>query len=236
MIVYQAYNPITNSYYVGKTTKPLHKRRLRHEQDAMRHRGNSVFHKAIRKYGIGVFDWCVLHYAITHSDLNIAERRWIALVRVAGHKLYNLRPGGDGGSYPGEDNPNFGRIMPEEQKVKISNGLREYYKDKPGTMTGRKGSLSSFFGQRHTEDTKKRIAESQKKRKDRLYMQGAANPSARSILCVTTSESFSTATEAANKYNCDISSIIKCCRGKINKVKGLVFKYKEPGVFGWVQA
>lgn len=44
---------------------------------------------------------------------------------------------------------------------------------------------------------------------------GGNNPSAKKIMCLTTNEVFDTATEAAKKYNTDISHIIKCCRGKL---------------------
>lgn len=81
-------------------------------------------------------------------------------------------------------------------------------------------------------DAKRKMAEA-KKGKVLPHMVGGNNPSARRVYCSTTGETFDTASQAARKYNCDLSSIIKCCKGKQTHVKGLRFEY-APGVFGWV--
>jgi group I intron endonuclease len=224
MIIYQAYNPISNKYYVGKTVSPLHKRRLRHEKDAYRNCGNSMFHKAIRKYGLSVFEWCVLHHAKAIDELNSAEKHWIDILKRAGHVLYNLRPGGDGGSYPGEGNPNFGKTVPDSRKKKISEGLRLHYKDNPGTMTGKSGLNCPWFGKRHTDESKAKISAAHKSI-PKPHLSGSRNPSATAVVCLTTGEMFGTATEAAKKFQCDLSSIIKCCKGKKKMVAGLKFEY-----------
>ena len=41
------------------------------------------------------------------------------------------------------------------------------------------------------------------------------------------------AKKAAKRLNVDLSSIIKCCRGKAKTCGGFVWKYGEPGVYGW---
>lgn len=224
MIVYQAYNPISNRFYVGKTTQPLWVRRRRHAADAQRERSNSWFHKAIRKYGIDIFEWCVLAHASSPDELDRLERHWISLIKNAGHSVYNLRPGGTGGSEPGVNNHNYGRTIPKERRRKISQALREYYEGKPGTMTGMTGELAPFYGMSHGEEARRKISEANKGR-PRPDIKGASNPSARRVFCETTSESFDTATEAAEKYQLDLSSIIKCCKGKSKSVKGMRFRY-----------
>lgn len=58
---------------------------------------------------------------------------------------------------------------------------------------------------------------------------GAKNGSARSIYCYTKQGEFvkhySYATLAAKELDCDLSSIIKSCKGKLQSVKGYVFRY-----------
>jgi group I intron endonuclease len=224
VIVYQAYHKPTHSFYVGKTTQPLWKRRARHNKDANRVIGNSMFHKAIRKYGIEGFEWCVLGYASDAAQLSEMERHWISLIKETGHRMYNLRPGGDGGSAPGSQNHNYGRAMSATAKAKIAQSLRDYYADKPGTMTGRGGESSPFWGRSHSLEARAKISAGNLGR-SRPDIVGGLNPSARRILCVTTGEVFETATIAAKKYDSDLSSIIKCCKGKVKSVKGRKFVY-----------
>jgi len=231
MIIYQAHNRISNAFYVGKTVKPLQHRINQHMVDAGLARNNSIFHKAIRKYGKDAFDWYVLVTAGSLEDLNNAERVWIERIRSAGHRLYNLRPGGDGGSVAGKANHNYGRTMPDSVRMKVSEGLKRYYSDKPGPMTGQPGPMT---GKKHTAETRKKISDGLKG--PRPSIAGALNPSARAVVCVTTGKMFDTATIAAREYEIDMSSIIKCCRGKKKTVGGYEFEYAKPssGVFGWV--
>jgi group I intron endonuclease len=222
MLVYQAYNPISNKFYIGKTTKPLYVRRERHLKDAARKSNKSMFHKSIRKHGIEVFDWCVLGFGRSVDELNKLEKYWIDLVKRAGHGIYNMTQGGDGGSVPGKDNPNYGKTIPQSQRDSISQSLKRYYSTHPGTMTGRASPLK---GKPISEEVKKRISISHRRIK-KTWLVGERNPSARAVVCITTGELFATATSASKYFNCDISSIIKCCRGKKKTVKGMQFAYQ----------
>lgn len=223
MLVYQAYNTISGKFYVGKTTKTLEGRIRQHYNDTNIER-MTYFHKALRKYPPETFQWVVLGTANTLGELNQLERHWISLLKECGHPLYNMRDGGDGGSRPGKDNHRYGKSVPANQRDKISNALKAYYATRPGPMTGRVGELSPQFGKPRTDEEKRRISQS-KKGKSRPDMIGAFNPSAVAIFCETTGEAFETATAAAEKYSSDLSSIIKCCRGKVNSVRGKVYRY-----------
>lgn len=244
MIVYHAYRIDSPAFYVGKTTKSLEHRRKRHERDAMLCRTKSRFHKAIRKYGVDGFEWRVLDECSTVDELNRTERAWIALVRDCGHKLYNLTDGGDGGDCGGSTFWKNNSPSPE-MREKISISLKQYYTKNPHPRKG-----LSCEGRKHSEDAKKRISESKmghsvsvstrdklraanigKKLKPHVLellmvkFSGAANPSARRVVCITTGETFDFAKLAADKYSIDLSSIIKCCRGKAKSVGGKVFEY-----------
>lgn len=45
---------------------------------------------------------------------------------------------------------------------------------------------------------------------------GSLNPHSKSVICVNTNEVFDSLTSASRKYNLDISSLTKCCNGKVN--------------------
>jgi len=54
---------------------------------------------------------------------------------------------------------------------------------------------------------------------------GELNYSAKKIKCTTTDEVFTTMKEACEKYELDMSSVVKICKGKRKSTKGLVFQY-----------
>lgn len=76
-------------------------------------------------------------------------------------------------------------------------------------------------------------------RKCHTDVKGAKNPSARAVSCYTKDgvlvKVYQYAKIAAEEKQVDLSSIIKCCRGKIKTCKGFVWKYAEPGVYGWAE-
>lgn len=226
MIVYQAHNPITNTFYIGKTVKTLEHRKKQHNVEARLKRNNSYFHKAIRKYGFDIFNWYVLEETTDKEALAEAEIRWIKLLKDCGHKIYNLTSGGDGGS---TNNYSKGKTMFKETREKISNGLKEYYRYKESPATGRK----------HTEESKRKISQTklgnrvseETKQKLREAFTGENNPSAKKIICITTGEYFPYATLASKKYGVDLSGIIKCCKGKLKSIRGYEFRYFDEGVY-----
>ena len=58
---------------------------------------------------------------------------------------------------------------------------------------------------------------------------GKNNPSAKPVMCLTTGEIFDYAKLAAIKYDVDLSSIIRCCKGKQKSVKKMKFEYYPQG-------
>lgn len=57
------------------------------------------------------------------------------------------------------------------------------------------------------------------------YLYGALNNSARKVFCTTTKEHFLTMKDACEKYNLDMSALVKVCKGKQTHCKGLKFIY-----------
>jgi hypothetical protein len=61
-IVYLATNLTNGKRYIGATSRSLEVRRYEHEWCALKGKASTCrfFHAAIRKYGVGVFEWRVL--------------------------------------------------------------------------------------------------------------------------------------------------------------------------------
>ena len=93
-------------------------------------------------------------------------------------------------------------------------------------------------GKHHTEETKEKlrnkIISDETKRKMSLNhadVSGDKNPSARAICQLDLNgnliNEFSYASLAAKEFNIDLSSIIKCCKGKQKTAGGYKWKYKS---------
>lgn len=248
MIVYHAYKKNEPCFYVGKTEHQLQHRRRQHENECKKPRSNSYFHRALLKYGADAFDWRVLEECKSVDELNKAEIRWIATVKECGHKLCNMTNGGEGGNTSAESYWAVHGIR-EDMKKKISESLKLYYQTHPHPSKGK-----TRTGKPHTQESKDkmRVAKNghpvseetrEKLRQANLgktlkphviemlskRFSGANNPSAKAVICITTGEVFAYAKLAAIKYNIDLSSIIKCCKGKAKTVKKMKFEYYPAG-------
>lgn len=253
MIIYHAYHKEKPEFYIGKTVFTLEHRKNQHQNEARYRRSNSYFHKALRKYGIDSFNWKILEVCDTLDQLNTAEIKWIKLVRECGHKLYNIVDGGTGGDCGGskywkEHSPS------DEIRKKISDGLKQYYSENTHIQKGK-----THVGHPHSEEAKEKMSRSKighavsEQTREKLRQintgnklqpqvieilrekfSGKNNPSAKSIICTTTGEYFDYAKLASIKYGVDLSSIIKCCKGKLKTCKGMVFEY-SPTAYpeGW---
>lgn len=117
-------------------------------------------------------------------------------------------------------------VFPKSLSKKISNSLREYYRTHNPTFLGRKHSEETIQKMRSRIISEKTR---QKMRKNHRNVCGENNPSARKIrqLSITGEEIavYDYATIAAKKYGLDLSSIIKCCRGKHKTCGGFRWEY-----------
>jgi group I intron endonuclease len=181
--VYAARNKINGMTYVGKTTRTLEERKQGHLKDAL-DGSHLYFHKSIRKYGFGAFEWTVLY----QDDDN--DREWMdwwemKFIRRLGTKKpggYNLSDGGEGGTgfkhtedarrkmslagkgrkHTEEHNRKIGdaqrgRKQSEEQRKKNS----ECHKGLPVSDETRRKMSASRIGYKHSEETRRKIGQSQ---------------------------------------------------------------------------
>ena len=106
--IYKIINKVNSKIYIGKTTKSIQERFLRHCYNSKTQ--NTHLYHAFHKYGIENFDIQILEE--TSIDiLNDREKYWISKLEPQ----YNMTPGGDGGDTSNSPNYKLGmknRIHP----------------------------------------------------------------------------------------------------------------------------
>lgn len=157
-IIYGWYCTVTDKWYISQTVRP--EDRFKSHIILSENNDKSYFHKALRKYPLDNWVYCVLEDNILRENLNMKEIDWIEYYDSF-YSGYNLTLGGGG---------SVSRICTEETKKKISDAkvgkpLSEQTKQR--MSESRKGKPSPFYGRHHTEETKKRLSEIEK---------GAGNP------------------------------------------------------------
>lgn len=136
-IIYGWYCIPTSLWYIGQTVNP-DKRFINH----IKSKPDTVFHRALRKYGLENFVYCVLEENVLRENLNMREMDWIEYYDSL-YCGYNMTAGGNQ------------TIFSEEFKRKMSESRK-------GKFVGEK---NSFYGKHHSEETKKKLSESHKGKK-----------------------------------------------------------------------
>ena len=146
--IYALYDEFDYVRYIGKTVQPLAKRYLSHMHEAQRgvhtHKCNwirSMIHRG--------FAPAIRCLRIVTGNGNTTEKHYIQQYRQLGVSLVNQLPGGGG----------------------IPKGYKFSETTKRRMSIAHRGSKNHFFGKRHSETTKKLIAE-----KARIRNLGKANP------------------------------------------------------------
>lgn len=178
-IVYKALNKVTRKVYVGQTLRGLAKRRYEHFRQA-KYKDTIYFHKALRKYGEGSFDWSILVYSDSKEELDKAERYWIQFYKATDSLFgYNQTYGGEGGLLTAEVLAKISKkkkgCIPWNKGITCSNATREkirqanlgktpWNKGIPATEEQKRkqsesirGRPSAFKGKRHTAEAKRKI-------------------------------------------------------------------------------
>ena len=172
----------------------------------------------------------------------LAEMEAIDQYRRIGVRLVNKTDGGEGStgaklseqtrrrmseSRRGANNPNFGKARPESVKEAIS-------EKRKGRVAG---GDHPRFGLTVSDEMRKRISE--KLKGLRMTPEQAAKHSEglrryhdtagrrKPVLCVTTGESFPTASAAADKLKLIRQSVRDVCKGKLKQTGGYVFEWSK---------
>lgn len=172
-IIYLLTNLTTGKKYVGKSSKSLEKRWRQHVQDCRKGRAVHLYN-AMRKYGEDSFSRIVIDTASNNERACEFESYYIRLYDThLKEKGYNLTMGGDGGNFNEETRQKIGLKSqaawqdPEIRKNRMATLLRGPASPKYGVrppesaiqkarerMTGCFGELNSFYGQKHTLETR----------------------------------------------------------------------------------
>lgn len=200
-IVYMATNRNNGKRYIGVTRFPIMQRARYHAFCARQGKNNGAFHRAIRKYGPGVFDWAVLERC---DNCFIALEREIALI-AALKPEYNSTKGGDG---------RLGGGMTEDGRRRIS----EAHKGKQRRL-----------GSTHTPEVRQLLREIGLNNKGTWEKFSHMGPQAlaRCVVCITDGTVHDSASAAALAYGIAKSAVIEVCLGKKYRktAGGKVFRY-----------
>ena len=139
-IIYGWYNTLTDMWYVGQTVEPEN-RFNSHIRGVIDHNDNNYFHRALRKYGLDNFVYCVLEENILRANLNLKEQEWIEEFESF-ESGYNMTAGG------GQT------IFSVEMKKKMS----ESHKGKHFSEEHRKNLSNAFKGKHLSDETKKKLS------------------------------------------------------------------------------
>ena len=198
---------------------------------------NYLFYRAIVKYGWNNFEHIIIKDNLSANEAKELEAHLISAWKLTDPQYgYNIREGGDGSfseasrkamSQSRLGNKNCaGRKLPESTKAKISASLHDFYCTHPPTFLGKKHSAKTIQKLKSREFT----AETRRKMHiNHADVSGSNNPSAKKVRQLSLSgepiRDFDYAKLAANEYNLDLSSIIKCCRGKQKTCGGFRWEY-----------
>lgn len=199
---------------------------------------NYLFNRAIQKYGWDNIEHVILYSGLSEDEAKRIEEDLIEKWHLTDPKYgFNLREGGDGSfsehsrelmskSRMGNKN-SVGREVADDTRAKISQSLREYYKDHKPTFSGRhhsKATIEKLKARHFSDETRAKMS------KNHASVAGANNPSSRPIRQLSLSGEliceYDYAKLAATKYNIDLSAIIKCCKGKQKTCGGYRWEYK----------
>ena len=219
-IIYGWYCIPTSLWYIGQTIKE-EKRFKTHIKDAFNKRDNNIFHRALRKYGLENFVYCILEENVLRANLNMREMDWIEYYDSF-YSGYNLTLGGGGikgksSGMKGKPAWNKGKIdiYSEETKKKMSEshkGIKNYNYNKPRTEETRKKISNANKSRVVTKETRKKNSESHKKKVNKYNLNGSYLQTYNSIIEAKT-----------QNPKCDAISAV--CKGKRRQAGGFIWKY-----------
>lgn len=151
--IYIVENNINNKRYIGKKTGKF---------DKNYYGSGIIVRQAIKKYGKDEFSVKILEYCDSQEILNEREKHFIQTLNPE----YNIAAGGDGGHVLKYADKNYVKEIYIKRSITMSNTWNNISKEKReewgrNISIKRKGS-NGRTGTHHSEETKKRISESNK--------------------------------------------------------------------------
>jgi len=178
MIIYKITCKVNNKIYIGQTIKTVEQRWKEHVGTSIK--GQSLFCRAIRKYGPDSFLVEVIESCSTEEDLNLREIFWIKEFSSFGDNGYNLTEGGQGcsGYHHTKDMKlhlseiHKGRKFSDEHLKNLGLAQKERMKRSPHSEEARKKMSEGARNRKISEEHKKIISESNRLRALKNPMSG----------------------------------------------------------------
>lgn len=194
--VYMYINTINNKIYIGQTNN-LERRHKEHINSSYNEKAkdyNVPFHKAIRKYGIEIFELFILEQELTREELNELEEEYIKEYNsLSKQDGYNIRGGGDytyslEGKTEEEKREIYkkigenkkGKELSQEHKDKIREAkqgttLTQEHKDKISKTLKEGYENNSHKRIEYTDELRDKMSKSQKQKYDNGYINPMQN-------------------------------------------------------------
>lgn len=228
-VIYEHVSP-SGKVYIGQTCQQLN-RRWRNGNGYVK---NTYFYRAIKKYGWDNFQHNVICRCDTLEEANEIEAELIQKYKSNNPRYgYNISGGGDGaervaestrqlmsqmmkGKFAGKDNPNYGRKHTPEERKRMSDFQREYFKTHKGNR----------FGAVRSEESKQKQSKSRKNSaKAQEAIKRLNQSKAKKVLCVETGVVYDSTHDAARKTGFAQGDIAATCRGKYSQSYGYHWEY-----------
>ena len=199
-IIYGWYNTKSEKWYIGQTVNP--EGRFNCHIRLSLNNDNTHFHRALRKYGLENFVYCILEDNVLRDNLNMKEQEWIEYYDSF-YDGYNMTAGGDGTLLCAPWNK--GKHHSEETIKKMSKSLKGRFI----------GENNPFYGKHHSIESRKKNSEAHKGRKAKKVNQYDKEGN-----FVHQWDSMGDIKRAGFKSN-----ISYCCQGKMQYANGFIWKY-----------
>lgn len=234
-IVYKHTNTANGKVYIGITSTDIE---TLSGINGKNYANNTLFNKAIKKYGWQAFAHDVLLDNLSLKEATDAERMFIQMYNSTNPAYgYNLSSGGEGG--------NTGCSISDEERTNRSNRVR----GKNNPQFGKFGAEHPAFGCKHSEESKNAVSEALlgrmysnetlKRMRDAARSRGAwvgnknpmsgkkygDAPQSRAVVCVETGELFDSVKRAAVSLGVAPTNITNVCNGRQRTSCGFHWRY-----------
>jgi len=170
VIIYKITCKINNKVYIGQTIKSIDHRWKEHLSASIK--GQSLFYRAIKKYGADSFLIEVLENCTSEEELNLREVFWIKKFSSFGDNGYNLTEGGQGcNGYRHSDDVKThlskvhkGRKFSDEHLKNLGLAQKERMRRSPHGEDARKKMSEGAKNKKISDEHKKKISESNRLR------------------------------------------------------------------------
>jgi group I intron endonuclease len=220
--VYKHTSPV-GKVYIGITRNP--QRRFSRRGNC--YKGSVVFYNAIQKYGWDNIDHEILETGLTVQKADEREACYIALYKSTQKKYgYNILPCGNVStngiteemrtkmSATRKGRP--GAVWTKEMKKRLSE-KKKGCKGHKLSEEAKKKVIEALTGRPCSEETRRKISESQKGKKAVVQYNLDGD-------YIKRHESIASAAKSVNKTECLISA---CCRGRLKTGAGFVWRYEK---------